>query len=95
MKRPAGQKTVFNVCSHCCNNETIIIYVGTYEEFVLVEDYIPKEEDRKQHLMAKAGEVVKVLQKTESGMLYLISHCFYMLIHALRVDGGVHVKRIA
>lgn len=83
------------MCAHIAVIMRKSLYVGSYEEFVLVEDYIPKEEDRKQHLMAKAGEVVKVLQKTESGMLYLISHCFYMLIHALRVDGGAHVKRIA
>ena len=50
---------------------------GTFEEFILVEDYTPKEEDRKQRLMAKAGEVVKVLQKKESGMLYLTPCCFY------------------
>lgn len=43
-----------------------------FDEFVLVDDYIPEEEDRKQHLLARAGEVVKVLQQKESGTCHTI-----------------------
>ena len=63
------------LCIHDVLQPCGVMPAGTFDEFVLVDDYIPQEEDRKQHLMAKAGEVVKVLQQKESGI--------YKYIHVL------------
>lgn len=62
-----------------------VMPAGAFDEFVLVDDYIPQEEDRKQHLMAKAGEVVKVLQQKESGMyIHVVWHSLmYYFTHSM------------
>ena len=49
-----------------------LISAGGFEEYVLVDDYIPSEEDGGNLITAKAGEVVKVLQKKETGIYFII-----------------------
>lgn len=67
------------LCIHDMFQPNDVLPAGAFDEFLLVDDYIPQEEDRKQHLLAKAGEVVKVLQQKESGMLHYTLVDFFIL----------------
>ena len=68
MKKPAGRFLVFKMFIITIN----LISAGGFEEYVLVDDYIPSEEDGGNLITAKAGEVVKVLQKKETGIYFII-----------------------